>query len=180
MKALPQKWTWLNAEGAPQILVAALKFYGLAEIVGKENSATIMGWAKELGLTWYLNDETPWCGLAMGKCASETAYPFKSHNLLAAIDWLNYGDVIANDAAMLADILVFSRVGGNHVGLYIAESKSHFLVFGGNQSNQFGFAFKEKSTLKGVRRTPFKKGQPANIRKIFISYDGTLLSKSEQ
>jgi uncharacterized protein (TIGR02594 family) len=160
--------------------VAALTFYGLAEIVGKKNDATIMGWAKELGLTWYTNDETPWCGLFIGKCASETAYPFKSHNLLAAIDWLNYGDKVSPDNAMLADVLVFSRVGGNHVGLYIAESERHFLVYGGNQSNQVGFAFKEKSTLKGVRRTPFKKGQPSNIRKIHINYDGTLLSKSEQ
>ena len=99
---------------------------------------------------------------------------------MAAIDWLNWGIVIPKDEAMLGDVMVFSRVGGNHVALYIGESENHYLVFGGNQSNAFGFAFKEKSTLKGVRRAPFAKGQPANVRKIYLNYDGSLLSKSEQ
>jgi len=180
MKALPNKWAWLAAEKAPKILIAALAFYGLKEILGKLHNQTIMGWAKELGITWYENDETAWCGLFMGKCAKDAGYPYKPfHLILGAKYWVNYGNPVAKGKEMLADIMVFSRVGGEHVGLYVAESADHFLVLGGNQSNEVGFSFKKKSELIGARRTPFEIGQPANIRKIHVNYDGTLLSKSE-
>lgn len=183
MKTLPQKWAWLLNEGAPKILVQALKHYGIMEH-GSSKSATsepnIMKWAKEVGVAgWYTGDLIPWCGLAMGKWAKDAGYPFAAGKLLAAIEWLNWGIKINNDKAMLGDVMIFGRSGGNHVGLYIAESETHFLVYGGNQSNAVGFAFIAKDRVKGVRRSPFKLGQPANIRKILISFDGKLLSTNE-
>ncbi len=180
-KPLPSKYAWLDQEKAPKVLIEALRHYGVLEHVGKGSNAEISAWAKELGVNgYYTDDDIPWCGLFVGICASRAGYaPPKGLLQLGAKNWLQFGSIVNKGQEMLFDILVFNRDGGGHVGFYILENKDNFLVYGGNQSNSVGFAWISKSRLVGARRPVYKIAQPANIRKIFADYDGTLSSNEK-
>lgn len=175
MKALPDKYSWLVKEGAPKMLVESLRHYGTLEHVGKGSNPNIMSWAKEVGVSgWYTDDDIPWCGLFVGVVAKRAGYPFPASKLLAARQWINWGTPVTKGREMLWDILVFSRDGGGHVGFYVGENKDNFLVYGGNQSNAVGFAWIAKSRLLGARRPEYKIGEPINVRKIELTFDGKL------
>lgn len=177
MITLPAKYQWLSLEGAPKILVEALKLFGTREIVGPQHNAQIMGWAKKLNMSRdYTADETPWCGLFVAVCAFAAGYkPAKI--ALRAKDWLNWG--VPVEAPMLGDVVVFGRVGGGHVGLYVGETDKHFAILGGNQGNAVCIALFEKSRALGYRRSPFQIGQPANIRPIALSTQGIPINLTE-
>lgn len=178
--ALPKKYQWLSSEGAPKMLVEALRHYGVLEHVGKGSNPNIMSWAKEVGVSgWYNDDDIPWCGLFVGVVAKRSGYPHSAAKLLSAISWATWGQEVAKERAMLWDVLVFSRTGGGHVGFYVGENDSAYLVYGGNQNNAVGFAFIAKSRLVAVRRPVYKVAEPANVRKIILSETGEL-SKNEQ
>lgn len=171
---LPKEYEWLYKELSPRLLVTALQDYGLKETPGSKNSADIMKWAKELGISWYTADSIPWCGLAIGHWALHADYAYDKNKLLQAVSWKNWGKAIAHDDAKLGDVLTFTRTGGGHVGLYIGEDKDSFCVFGGNQSDAVGFTWIAKSRLHSVSRSPFKIGQPNNVRKIYLKRNGQL------
>lgn len=172
---LPQKYAWLAKENAPKMLVEALKHYGILEHVGKGSNPNIIKWAKEVGVSgWYTDDDIPWCGLFVGIVAARAGYPFSAAKLLAAKEWINWGQTVPKGREMLFDVLVFSRDGGGHVGFYVGENKDNFLVYGGNQSNAVGFAWISKSRLVGARRPIYKIGEPKNVRKINLTFDGKL------
>jgi len=175
MAALPEKYKWLAKEGAPKMLVEALRHYGVLEIKGKGSNIDITKWAKEVGVSgWYTDDDIPWCGLFVGVVVKRCNYPFTAAKLLGAKLWLEYGKVIPKEQAKLWDILIFSREGGGHVGFYVGENKTAFLVYGGNQSNAVGFAWILKSRCVGVRRPSYTVGVPANVRKIILTETGEL------
>lgn len=172
---LPEKYNWLTKEGSPKMLVEALKHYGEIEKVGKGSNPNITKWADEVGVSgWYTDDDIPWCGLFVGVVAKRAGYPFSASKLLAAREWLNWGVPVPKERAMLWDILVFSRNGGGHVGFYVGENESNYLVYGGNQSNAVGFAWIAKDRCIGVRRPAYKIGEPDNVRKIVLTFDGKL------
>ena len=171
--ALPQKYSWLNKENAPKMLVEALKHYGTLEKVGKGSNVNISNWAKEVGVSgWYTDDDIPWCGLFVGVVARRAGYPFSAGKLLAAREWINWGTSVTKGREMLWDVLVFSRTGGGHVGFYVGENDKAFLVYGGNQSNAVGFAWIAKDRLLGARRPTYKIAEPSNVRKIILSETG--------
>jgi len=58
---LSKQFQWLSLEAAPRHLLKAIELYGTKEIVGPKHNPVIMGWAKELGITYYTSDEIPWC-----------------------------------------------------------------------------------------------------------------------
>lgn len=177
---LPAKYRWLDKEGAPKMLVEALRHYGTLEHKGKGSNPNITAWAKEVGVNgWYTDDDIPWCGLFVGVVAKRAGYPFPASKLLAARQWINWGEPVTKGREMLWDILVFSRSGGGHVGFYVGENDKAFLVFGGNQSNAVGFAWIDKARLLEARRPKYKIGEPNNVRKIILSETGEL-STNEQ
>lgn len=176
---LPDKYSWLNNEPGPKALKEALSLYGTMETAGSASNPIIMQWAKELGVNgWYADDSVPWCGLFEGICNYRAGWPV-SKELLSALSWAKWGNHIDNDGAMLGDTLIFIRPGGGHVGKYIGESKTKFLVYGGNQSDNTGFAWVEKSRLFAVRRAPWKVAQPSNVRKIYLDDSGAVISHNE-
>lgn len=179
---LPNRYMWLSTEGAPKMLVEAIKHYGLLEVTGKENHPDIMRWAKEVGVnSYYPNDETPWCGLFMGIVAKRCGYGFnntQTRNLLRAKDWATWGEA-RKGPAKLWDVLVFSRSGGGHVGFYVGENKTSYLVFGGNQSNSVSLAWIAKDRCISIRKPIYKIGEPSNVRTIKLLDSGEL-SKNEQ
>lgn len=172
---LPDKYKWLESEGAPKMLVEAIKHYGTLEKKGKGSNPDITRWAKEVGVdSWYTDDDIPWCGLFVGVVAKRCGYPFPASKLLAARQWINWGEPVTEGREMLWDVLVFQREGGGHVGFYVGENDNAFLVFGGNQSNAVGFAWIAKKRLIGARRPKYAVGEPQNVRKILLTQTGEL------
>lgn len=167
-------YEWLKSETAPRHLVEAVKLIGTKEIPGAKSNAAIMGWAKELGIEKiYLNDDTPWCGLFMGVILLRAGRePLRSYNCLRARDWAGWG-LKVEGAAELADILVFQRAGGGHVGLYVGEDETCYHVLGGNQNNQVRVDRIERERCVAVRR-PAYNNKPANIRAIALAATGSI------
>jgi uncharacterized protein (TIGR02594 family) len=95
---------------------------------------------------------------------------------LWARNWANFG--VAVKEPMLGDVLVFSRETGGHVGLYISESRTHYHVLGGNQSDQVNIVLIAKNRLVASRRPPYNV-QPLNVRKIVLDSAGTIISTNE-
>lgn len=150
----------------PRIIKHAISNYGVAEIVGKKHNAIILGWAKSLGLeSVYKNDEIPWCGLVVGYWVKLSKFEVVK-NPLWALNWLQFG--VAVDVPMVGDVLVFSRKGGNHVGLYWGETDKNYLVLGGNQGNKVSIIYMSKTRLKGARRCNWKIKEPEGVVQRFF------------
>lgn len=176
---LPSSYLWLEKEGAPRILVEAMRLYGTKEKIGPDNNPEILKWADEVGAKSlgisYKQDSVPWCGLFMAVCAARAGLELPPIAIRAS-SWLQFG--IESFVPMLGDVLVFTREGGGHVGLYVGEDATHFHVLGGNQSDKVGINRIAKSRLSGARRTAWKVAQPGNVRTIKLSPFGEL-SKNE-
>lgn len=173
--SLPKKYAWLENEHAPKMLVEAIRHYGILEHKGKGSNPNIIAWAKEVGVNgWYTDDDIPWCGLFVGVVAKRAGYPFPASKLLAARQWINWGEPVTKGREMLWDVLVFERSGGGHVGFYAGENDNAFLVYGGNQSNAVGFAWIDKTRLLGARRPKYAIGEPGNVRKVLLTETGEL------
>lgn len=170
-------YDWLKFEKEPRHLVEAAKLIGTKEVPGLKSNPTIMAWAKELSLhEIYRNDDTAWCGLfiaiTLKRAGREILHQYGN---LRAREWGNYG--VKVDKAELADILVFIRPGGGHVGYYVAEDKECYHVLGGNQSNMVNVIRIEKSRCTAIRRVKYN-NKPQNIRSIVLSGTGEI-SKNE-
>lgn len=169
---LPQKFSWLNNEGAPRQLVEAIKHYGILEKPGAGSEQAILNWATEVGVRgWYPNDAVPWCGLFVGVVMKRAGYAVRT-DLLSALSWATWGEGIPKGREALWDILVFTRTGGGHVGFYVGETSTLYLVFGGNQSDAVGFAWIAKSRIHAIRRPVYQIGEPPNVRKIWLTDAG--------
>jgi len=178
MKQFEEKYKWVTKEGAPLHMVEALKHYGTLEKVGKGSNPDITQWAKETGVSgWYTDDDIPWCGLFVGICMKRATWPIKS-DLLSALSWAKFGDAVPKGQESYSDILVFVRPGGGHVGFYVGENDTAFLVYGGNQSNSVSFTWVAKDRLFACRRPHWRSAQPSNVRKVYLTDSGTL-SKNE-
>lgn len=177
MTALPKMYDFLNNENAPRVLVEALRLYGTTETPGEADNKTILEWAKELELKAYNHDSIAWCGLFAAIVIKRAGYePVKEP--LWADNWRKFGTKIETAHVGLFDILTFKREGGNHVGFYIGEDHTHYHVFGGNQGDKVSIVRIAKSRLTGIRRCPWKHGEPANVRRIWLSANG-VVSKNE-
>lgn len=177
--SLPDKYAWLSKETGPKMLLEGLKLYGTLETAGSKSNPVIMEWAKEVGVAgWYSDDSVPWCGLAMGVCAKRAGWPI-SAELLSALSWAKWGRYVPPAEASLGDVLIFIRTGGGHVGQYVGESKTKYLVLGGNQSDQFNLSWVDKDRLFAVRRAAWKVAQPENVRKIYLNDNGEVANTKE-
>lgn len=169
---LPKNYQWLATEGAPKMLVEAMKLYGTTEAPGdKEDNPDIIEWAKELGLKDYVHDSIAWCGLFMAIVAKHAGKEVPANPLWAA-NWAKFGT--KQTKAMLGDVLVFSRSGGNHVAIYIGEDATTYHVLGGNQSDQVNITRILKSRCWSIRRAAFSIGQPDNVRSVVLTTGGKI------
>lgn len=123
----------------PVWLTLARAQIGVREIVGPKHSPIIMGWLQEVGakaLGVKVNDdETPWCGSFMAWLMHRSGLSMPAIAVRAA-SWGRKGgwgrELLG---PRLGCILVFTRNGGGHVGIYVGEDATHYHVLGGNQSN---------------------------------------------
>lgn len=182
-------YAWLHDEPGPRMLLEALKLFGVLEVKGAANNPQILGWADEIGeaeatayakwaADWYDADSTAWCGLFVALCAvranvdnrPERRPPAK---YLSALAWTAFGLPVKRGLAELGDVLVFSRAGGGHVGLYVGEDADAFHVLGGNQGDAVSIMRIAKARCVAVRRVPYL-AKPANVRPIRLAAGGAL------
>jgi uncharacterized protein (TIGR02594 family) len=177
--SLPIMYKWLLNEGGPKMLTEALKLYGTIETPGLGNSVTIISWADEVGGNVedvYKADSIPWCGLFMAVvCKRADKEIVKSP--LWALSWATFGEY--TETPMLGDVLVFTRKGGGHVGIYVGEDATAYHVLGGNQDDRVSITRIAKSRLYTSRRPQWKIAAPPNRRRIILSSNGQL-STNEQ
>lgn len=177
-------YDWLKNIGKlPRMVEKGLELLGTREVIGKGSNRTILEWRDHLNqngvkITGYSDDDIPWCGLfvafiAFSRLNSPVEVPLSP---LWARNWSSYG--VKADKAMLGDVLVFSRNGGGHVGLYIAEDGNAYHVLGGNQSNSVSIARIEKSRCIAIRRPEYR-NQPETVKQYIVSSLGNL-SLNEQ
>ena len=170
MSNLPLKYQWLSKEPAPRILLEALKLYGTQEIIGTGNNPVILRWAKECGIEGYGEDSIPWCALFISVVVHRAGKKI-IYSPLWARSWAKWG--VEAPEAQLGDILVFSRTGGGHVGIYVGEDSSCYHVLGGNQGDAVSIVRVPKERCIAKRRL-YEIGVPPNVRKILLSSSGNI------
>lgn len=173
---LPTAYKDLEKEPGPKLLLVALEDYGLLETPGSKDTAKIMAMAKEVGGDIgkaYWADSVPWCGLAMAAWVKRAGWLWPK-NALWALSWSSWGTPIKREDSMLGDVLVFTREGGGHVGIYVGEDSTAFHVLGGNQSDAVTITRISKARHYATRRCPWRIAQPANVRRIHRASTGKL------
>ena len=118
----------------------AQKYAGVREIVGGKHNPLLIAMLKEMGKfsnesrAWWLDDETPWCGLLVGYTQGVTGrYVVKDWYRAKA--WES-DQLTKLDKAAYGCIITFNRQGGGHVGYVIGKDQhGNLIVWGGNQKN---------------------------------------------
>lgn len=161
----------------PKLVAAGLQYLGVKEIPGARSNPVIIDMAKGLGIEKiYTNDDTAWCGLFMSHLFRITGKPLlgikgDKYNYLRAAKYAEWGNKV--DEPEMGDVLVFSRTGGGHVGLYVGESKYTYFVLGGNQSNSVSITEIKKDRLTAARRY-YATEPPASVKKYILDSTGTV------
>jgi uncharacterized protein (TIGR02594 family) len=194
---VPAKWRYLTKlQGCPLIVLEGLKEYGRFEGAGTSNNPVIVNWADEVArlsrtnytnwaADWYTKDSVPWCGLFAAICAVRSAGANKNrmppNSYLAAASWASFGDPVQwrgreglrLNNILLGDIAVFTRTGGNHVGIVIGVTTDgkYLFVLGGNQDNGVNIKMMPITRLYSVRR-PRYNIRPAGATHLRIKSTG--------
>lgn len=117
----------------PNYLTIARRDIGLREIKGPKHAGRIVQMLQKLG-AWWRDDETPWCGVAVGAWLTAAGLPIPKH-YYRALAWADYG--VRLDGPVQGAIAVLSRKGGGHVGLVtgFTPNAQHVRLLGGNQND---------------------------------------------
>ena len=155
----------------PRHMQIAYSLIGIKEIIGSKHNATILQWAKDLGLDRiYKADETPWCGLFFAHVMKEagrrvdlnTKDPFDYLRALKYRDMPNVTAISKGDERF-GDILIFQRPSGGHIGFYSSESENMFSVLGGNQGNSVNLVNIHKNRLVACLRPNYISFRPTKF-----------------
>lgn len=131
------------------------KYYGLKEIIGAEYSPTILNWIKKYFPKTKDDEEVPYCSIALIEVFKELGLENKIVGTNpSAISWINMGDSVELSDAILGDIVVLKRVGGNHVGLFVRKNLKRDVIYvlGFNQSNSCSIVEFPINSLLDIRR----------------------------
>jgi uncharacterized protein (TIGR02594 family) len=155
----------------PLHLSVARMMLGLKEIPGPTSNQVILQWAKDLKAPqWYMDDDQPWCALFMNRLLMACQLPVSGpgFDLLRAKSFEKYGELMGTPSP--GAILVFTRAGGGHVGLYLGERLDAYRVLGANQSNSVSEAWIAKDRLTSIR---WPQGVPrTNTGRVWLTNDG--------
>lgn len=173
---IPQDYAWLNTVGTlPRMVQEAVKLLGVQEVVGKGSNKTIISWRDELNLAGvpivgFSDDDIAWCGLFLAIVAHRAGKTVVDGPLWAR-NWAKFGT--KSPKPSLGDVLVYSRKGGGHVDIYIAESPTYYWGIGGNKTNQVIISGIRKDRCIAVRR-PAYNNMPASVKPYYRSGTGTV------
>jgi len=157
----------------PDWLVIADGYLGVTEIPGPSSNGVILQWARDAGgwiRQFFTNDDIAWCALFANACLEKAG--IEGTHSLAAASFVTWG--VALDAPHLGAILTFTRPGGNHVGFYLGETETHYLVRGGNQSNSVRDAWLLKRRLTSMR-WPAARPVPAGEGQLWLTAAGAIV-----
>ena len=136
----------------PNYLTIARRDIGLREIKGPKHAGRIVQMLQRLG-AWWRDDETPWCGVAVGAWLTAAGLPIPKH-YYRALAWADYGSglVLPRQGA----IAVLTRKGGGHVALVTGASHDykHVRLLGGNQGDAVTEAWFPASRITTYRVPP--------------------------
>lgn len=157
----------------------AYRLIGTREKPGKGSNEAILGWAKDIKIISYDNDDIPWCGLFVAHCVgSQLPEEVLPNNPLGAKNWKIFGDKVS---PRFGAIMVFWRdnpeSGKGHVGFYWAEDDEAYHILGGNQSNSVSVTRIAKSRLITARWPHTGLSVDSQIR--IAASNGKLLSVNE-
>ena len=139
------------------LILTALKYYGLFEIDGPISNKTILGWIQKFFPRANDDSKVAWCSIFMHQITQESGYkiPRDGQSGLAR-SWLKHGSPITLDEAQVGDIVIFWRgsldSSFGHVALYVNDRGNGIRVLGGNQSNGVNIRTYPKSRILGIRR----------------------------
>lgn len=161
----------------PMWLSVAQSLIGLREVAGPQSSPVIMRWVRDTcAPTWYDEDSKAWCALFLNRMLMACQLPMSGGGfaLLRAKSFETYGRPLETPA--LGAILVFTRDGGAHVGLYLGENEYAYHVLGGNQGNAVSAMWIAKDRLTAIRwpdGVPLPLGGPVRLAATPVSDNAT-------
>ncbi|WP_017444822.1 TIGR02594 family protein [Gayadomonas joobiniege] len=160
-------------------MFAAHNLLGTQEQPGRGSNEAIIGWAQELEMTSYDDDDIPWCGLFVAHCiAAQLPYEALPNNPLGARQWQHFGHSVTPRFGSLMVFWRGSRDGWQgHVGFYWAEDEQAYQILGGNQSNAVTITRIAKNRLIDARWPTTGINSDAQIR--IAANNGKLLSMNE-
>ena len=154
-------------------VTTAVNLMGTREIRGSRSNSTIMQWAKNIGgwiKNYYKNDDIPWCGLFVDHLMRSNGIEVNIKNPLSARAWNAFG---MKATPCPGAVMVFSRKGGGHVGLYVSEDKNYYHILGGNQSNSVNVTKVAKNRFLGARwPKEFASLYEKNNKRVYKTFDG--------
>ncbi len=126
----------------------AKSLIGITEIKGSKHNPGIVQFWKDIKRGGIKDDETPWCAAFVGACLERAG--IKSSRFESAKSYLSWGDKL--DKPAYGCVVVFTRVGGGHVGFVVGEdTNGNLQVLGGNQSDQVNIRSFPKDRVSGYR-----------------------------
>lgn len=132
----------------PLWLRIAREDLGTAEVPGAATSPKIRRWLLSLG-AWWRDDETPWCGVAVGAWMQAAGIQ-PPREWYRARAWASWG--LELGAPQLGAVVVYERKGGGHVGLVVGRSSlGHIMTLGGNQGDRVSIAAFEPHRVLAYR-----------------------------
>lgn len=149
-------------------IVEGKKYIGLKEIPGSKHNTTIQKWLVNLK-AWWMDDETPWCGVFVGHCIKSAGFKIPKYYMRAKAWSESWGQGLTNPTE--GCIVVFDRKGGGHVGFVMGVTEDNLLaVLGGNQGNAVNIAKFDRSRVVGYY-WPYESEVPThfNLSKIDLS-----------
>ena len=122
---------------------------GQKEIPGDKHNPRIVEYGEAVDLE-VSDDETPWCSIVMNWIFLKAG--IKGTGKANARSWLKWG--IKLIVPRPGCVVIFKR--GNstwkgHVAYWISETETQIYCLGGNQNNEFGYKYYNKSDLLGYR-----------------------------
>ena len=137
-----------------RIIRIASKELGIHESPGTRENPRITKYAKDTGMPWINEEDTPWCSIFMNWVAQKAG--FESSGSAMARSWLDVG--INVDSPEPGDIVVLSRdeagPKAGHVAVFMGYSKTEERVYyiGGNQSDAVTLSGNPINRVLGYRR----------------------------
>ncbi|MEY4416887.1 MAG: hypothetical protein RIQ53_4180 [Pseudomonadota bacterium] len=131
----------------PLWLTIARRDVGVREISGTRTAGRIAGWLRALR-AWWQDDETPWCGIAVGGWMMEAAVQPPAQPWRARA-WADWGQACG---WCVGAVVVYERGGAGHVGLMVGlDQRGRILTLGGNQGDAVTIAPFEPSRVLATR-----------------------------
>jgi uncharacterized protein (TIGR02594 family) len=144
---------------------------GQREIPGAKHNNWIVALWKRLKVSWFTDDEVPWCGAFVGFCCAEAGLSTPPPGEVGrALSWATHG--LALDRPAYGCIAVKTRNGGGHVGFVVGrDERGRLMILGGNQDNSVSIAPYDESVFIAFR-WPSKMPDPRRYHLPMLASNG--------